>query len=106
LAITHTPPPAYLDGVDLAQLDAAPSTRVLFSDTWHLTPDEKLDIDYAAAYDGTRKVVLDHVSGSLYSVSQTDRFANPRLIGALPTDGLSGAVFAYIEETGALRLRD
>jgi arylsulfatase A-like enzyme len=106
LAITHTPAPAYLDGVDLAQLDAAPSTRVLFSDTWHLTPDEKLDIDYAAAYDGTRKVVLDHVSGSLYSVSQTDRFANPRLIGALPTDGLSGAVFAYIEETGALRLRD
>jgi arylsulfatase A-like enzyme len=106
LAITNTPAPKYLDGVDLAQLDAAPSTRVLFSDTWHLSPDEKLDIDYAAAYDGTRKVILDHVSGSLYSVSQTDLFASPRLIGTVPTDGLSGAVFAYIEETGALRLRN
>jgi arylsulfatase A-like enzyme len=106
LALTHTPAPTFLDGIDLQALERAPRDRVLFSDTWRFNPHEKLDVDLAAAYDGTRKVILDHVTGNLYSVSQTELQAPPRLLGSLPTDALSGAVFAYIEETGELRLRD
>jgi hypothetical protein len=106
LALTRTPPPTYLDGVDIAALTAAPRPRVLFSDTWRFKPNQKLDIDLAAAYDGTRKVIYDHVSGNLYSVSQTESEATPQLIGMTPIDALSGSVYAYVEETGALRLRD
>ena len=106
LALTRTPPPSYLDGVDLAALTAAPKPRVLFSDTWRFKSNQKLDIDLAAAYDGTRKVIYDHASGNLYSVNQRDSEATPQLIGMTPSDALSGSVYAYVEETGALRLSD
>lgn len=67
LALTKTPLPSYLDGVDLATLVSAQRTRprILFSDTWRFDANEKLELDYAAAYDGNREFILDQVSGSL-----------------------------------------
>jgi arylsulfatase A-like enzyme len=108
LALTNTPAPTDLDGVDLAtRLGNAPA-RVMFSDTWRITPREHIEIDFAAAYDGTRKFILDHAWNRLYAVGQgpgSERLP-PRLVGSAPLDALSGSVFAYLEETGPLRLQD
>jgi hypothetical protein len=107
LALVKSPIPAYLDGIDLAPtLSAAPQRRVLFSDTWRYSPDEKIVGDYSAAYDGTRKFILDRRSGAVYFASQSDKHAPARLVGTEPTDALSGTVYGYTEESGALRLSD
>ena len=108
LQLTHTPVPKHVEGLDLAGwAQGAPSQhRVLLSDTWRLAIDDALEIDLAAAYDGTRKVLLDHTSGGLYSAAQRGPRDPMRLIGTQPTDALAAAVFAYVEETGRLRLSD
>jgi hypothetical protein len=108
LALVHSPLPHHLDGMDLAQtLDRAPVPRVLFSDTWRYDPFEHAVGDLSAAYDGTRKFVLDRRSGDLFVATQLDPRTTERLIGRTPTDGLAAAVYAYLEESGgALQLSD
>jgi hypothetical protein len=108
LAVTKTPAPANLDGIDLASVVNAPRphARVLFSDTWRFDANEKLELDFTAAYDGTREFLLDQVAGSLFVVDQTQPADTPRLVGPKPNDPLAAAVYAYIEDTGRLRLLD
>ena len=59
-------------------------------------------------FDGTRKFILDRKAGALYYESQVEPaqlgfIQSPaKLVGSAPFDSLSGAVFAYFEETGIL----
>lgn len=107
LGLAHSPIPRYLDGIDLATVvGQPPQSRVLFSDTWRYDPASKLIGDYSAAYDGTRKFVLDRVKGQLYVASQSDPKLTERLVGMAPTDGLSGSVYAYSAELGTLQLSE
>jgi hypothetical protein len=107
--------PDYLDGTDLAPFahkEEGIEPRVLFSDTWRYTFDSKRQIDASAVYDGTRKYILDRLSGGLSYESQ----AGPpkigsvrwpaRLVGTAPFDALSGAVYAYLEEAGNLSIQE
>jgi hypothetical protein len=109
LSLTKTPAASYLDGVDLGTLVTPVSAqrihpRVMFSDTWRFDANEKLELDYAAAYDGNLMFVLDQVAGSLYLADQTQPTATARLVGPLPRDPLAAAVYAYIEDTGGLHV--
>jgi arylsulfatase A-like enzyme len=105
LALTKTPAPAYLDGVDLATLlGTAEQKRVLFSDTWRFTGDGVPDVEFATAYDGQRAFVLDQLRGELSVMDQTQPLAAPRLIGMQPNGPLAAAVYAYVEDTGGLDL--
>jgi hypothetical protein len=106
LALTKTPAPSYLDGVDLGTLLGGhlEQPRVLFSDTWRFDANEKLELDYTAAYDGNRQFLLDQVAGSLYLADQTEPKSTPRLVGPTSNDSLAAAVYAYIEDTGGLRV--
>ncbi|MET0385745.1 MAG: sulfatase-like hydrolase/transferase [Polyangiales bacterium] len=105
LGLLKSPIPRYLDGIDLATtLDQHVKPRVLFSDTWRYDPASRVIGDYSAAYDGTLKYVLDRRSGGLYAASQTEPRVTEHLIGMAPTDGLSSAVYAYVEESGILQL--
>jgi arylsulfatase A-like enzyme len=107
LSLVGSPVPAYLDGIDLGSTLREPRPRVLFSDTWRYNPDSQAVGDFAAAFDGTRKFILDRRTGNLYYASQNDLSALfGRLIGTTPSDALSAMLIGYIEESGAMRLRD
>jgi arylsulfatase A-like enzyme len=108
LALTKTPAPAYLDGIDLASLLGAPreQKRVLFSDTWRFTGDGVPDVEFAAAYDGQRAFVLDQLLGELSVMDQTQPLAAPHLISSQPNDPLAAAVYAYVEDTGGLDMAE
>jgi len=108
LALTGTPRPSYLDGIDLAALlRAGPAQpRVLLSDTWRFDGDGRIALDLVAAYDGTRKAVLDRLSGVLYGFEQDRDRPLPRGSGA-GSEALTRAIHAYLEDTGGtLRLSD
>jgi arylsulfatase A-like enzyme len=108
LALTLTPAPARLDGIDLAPVAHAvtPAARMLFSDTWRFQPNERLELDLAAAFDGRRKYVLDRTAGALYVGAQQPAETELHLVGNAPVDALSAAVFDYVEESGNLPLVD
>ena len=115
LGLLQSPKPDYLDGIDLAPLalhvQDTPG-RQLFSDAWRYSPYERLELDLSAVFDGTRKFILDRRAGALYYESQTEPtqlgfMQSPaKLVGNAPFDSLSGAVFAYFEETGILDVTD
>lgn len=104
LSLVGSPLPPHLDGMDLGKTLNNPQPRVLFSDTWRYDPYGRVLGDFSAAYDGSRKFVLDRRTGGLYSASQTDTRVTERLIGMAPIDSLSSAVYAYLEESGELDL--
>jgi arylsulfatase A-like enzyme len=104
LALVKAPLPNHLDGIDLATRLDHPEPRVLFSDTWRYDPYGHAIGDFSAAFDGTRKFVLDRRTGGLYSASQSDPRITEHLIGMAPIDALSSAVFGYLEESGELRI--
>lgn len=57
LALTDTPAPTYLDGVDLASPPR--DDRIVMVDTWHRRFDGALLFDHAGAIDGEHELVLD-----------------------------------------------
>lgn len=59
LALTDTPAPPWLDGVDLLAPAGVPDERVLLVDTWHRGPDGALLFDQTAATDGRHELVFE-----------------------------------------------
>jgi arylsulfatase A-like enzyme len=105
LSLSKSPLPAYLDGIDLAEIVGRSKTlpRVLLTDTWRYSPTGQIELDLVAAYNGTSKVIYDNLSGNLYYYDDKSQPAASRLIGKSarrPTDLLSSAVYGYLEETG------
>jgi hypothetical protein len=99
LALTHTPAPQELDGINLAKLvhGHAPERRVLFSDVWQFGSRGRAFTDLSAAFDGKRKLVLNRLdhSFSIYDQAHDDALA--------PVEDASGEqltrqLLSYLEE--------
>ena len=110
LAITGTPIPAGLDGVDLARWGAQrqpTEARVLLSDTWQYAPDGSCFNEKIAAYDGQRMLVLDRKTHTHRSYDMGDGRWVPDPRAADAAGPLREALGRYVEETGgALDLSD
>jgi hypothetical protein len=102
LALTKTPAPAGLDGIDLARLvrgEKLPE-RVLLCDTWQYGNDGIPYSELVSAFDGKHKVVLDRIDHSFSVYDQTNRQAPPLRIEGLANGALARSVLAYLEDTG------
>ncbi len=111
LALTRTPAPPDLDGIDLETLLKAPKgkvrPRIILADTWQFEADGRKTIDNVAALDGSQKVVLDRMKNIVFAYDQQREHDRNRRIDRLVNDALTRAVHAYIDETGGeLSLRD
>ena len=93
LALTETPQPYRMDGVDLAQPAAH---RAVLAETWRYRKSGPPKRDLVAAFDGTRKLVYDQLTHRSRTVSQPDETPAP------PSAELDDAVSRYLEETGGL----
>ncbi|MFI5305873.1 MAG: sulfatase-like hydrolase/transferase [Polyangiales bacterium] len=104
LALTDTPGPNDLDGIDLAPLIAQPSApaRVLLSDTWRFDVDERLIADLVAAYDGRRKVLIDELGHGFFQYDQTKASAPPVALQNGASDPLGRVALGYLEDTGGM----
>jgi hypothetical protein len=109
LALTRTPAPPYLDGIDLSKIvgGMALPNRILLSDTWRFNYQEQIELDQIAAYTGDKKQIFDRLSGSLYRIEDKRRTERIKLIRPHWSDTLTRAIFGYIEDTGGtVDLRD
>jgi arylsulfatase A-like enzyme len=98
-ALTETPPPDELDGVDLAPLARGEPAhaRVLFSDVWRYGALGSAFTDMSGAYDGERKVVLNRLDHS-WSVQRQLRGSAPLSAADARADALTRRLLAYLEE--------
>jgi arylsulfatase A-like enzyme len=102
LAMTETPAPHYLDGIDLARLmrgEKIPE-RILLADTWQFSNDNKPYSELVAALNGKHKVVLDRTDHSFSVYDQTDPSAPPLRVEGLANGKLARSILAYLEDTG------
>ncbi len=102
LALTGTPAPTGLDGIDLAEVVAGrgPEKRILFSDTWQYGRKGASTSDLVTAFDGKRKIVLDRHDHSMLTYDQRDPSAKPVRVEGLAVDQKVRALMGYIEESG------
>ena len=103
LALTKTPSPRDLDGIALGPLvtkKRVAARRSLITDSWGFNRYGKSYVDLVAAYDGTRKLVLDrrhHSFSRFIQDGMDDRVtANSQLLSG----PLMNALMGYVEETG------
>lgn len=103
LALTETPMPERLDGIDLTPFarDGAPARpRTLISETWRYDAQARPIIDLVAAFDGARKVVLNTVDNTFHAFDQRD----PAEAAGLPRQDddapLLDFLRNYVEQTG------
>jgi arylsulfatase A-like enzyme len=109
LALTQTPAPRGLDGVDLARVVAGrpPQDRIFFSDVWQYSRQGVVFNDLVSAFDGRRKVVWSRRDHSFSVHDQTDFKARPVRIEGLAPDRLTRSILGYVDEAGGqLDLRD
>jgi hypothetical protein len=105
LALTGTPAPSTLDGVDLLRVARGEDPRggaPLLADNWWPSADGGFKVDLIAAFDGKLKLVYDRRKGGLSAVSQEPGRWDDELPDALSGDGataLRDALFRYLEET-------
>lgn len=103
LALTQTPAPVPLDGIDLGPLVAKPELeheRVLCSDTWRLRRNGELIVDIAAAYNGRYKLAFSRLSGTSFLYDQRGLTERRSLVHARSRSKLSQALWTYLEATG------
>ncbi|HEX2675330.1 MAG TPA: sulfatase-like hydrolase/transferase, partial [Polyangiales bacterium] len=103
LAITKTPAPARMDGVDLMKAvrnDPSEASRILLTETWKFEIDGSKQYDYICARQGHEKIILDRMS----YVTVTRDLDHPDdtfwLDYTLPSDAMSKALYGYLDETG------
>ena len=100
LGLTRTPPPPGLDGVDLATPD---EPRVLIAENWRYEGPGNLQLDQLAAFDGTRKVVIDRTA-HVQRLEGQDVLDQPSALpipeGNPAVDRLLGTLLRHLEQTG------
>ena len=110
LALTGTPPPPGLEGVDLRRVlagDPALAHRILLTETWRFNSRGKLDRDYVAALDGTRKLVWNLLDeNKSLRAQQPGGIEGEEQIGEVDAADLRERLEVYVEETGAVDLHD
>ena len=99
LALTATPAPPGLDGLDLGPIvdGRHPARRVLFSDTWQYGYRETAFTDLTCAFDGEHKLVRDRIDQSTIAYDQRDDTPTRVTPG---TDRLARKLLGYLEESG------
>jgi len=103
LALTRTPAPSGLDGIDLGQfvpIRRPPPQRILLSDTWQFRRNGTQFTDLVAAYNGRRKVVLDRLDHGYLAYDQSQPTAPAQPIEGWAVDELVRTMMGYVEETG------
>jgi arylsulfatase A-like enzyme len=104
LALTQTPAPAGLDGVNLLAPAAHPA-RVLLTDTWRIDDDGDFYKDLVGAFDGTLKLSFDRLQQDQHLSRQADPEERD-LRDELDAPALRHAIDAYLEAHGKLVVRD
>jgi arylsulfatase A-like enzyme len=106
LALTGTPGPSDLDGIDIAPFakGASAPPRVLLSDTWRFDVDQRLIADLVAAYDGRRKVLVDELGHGFWQYDQTRLTGGAQALPNGSLDALGRVALGYLEDTGGLPL--
>lgn len=104
LSLTHTPPPADLDGrtllVDPDTADGQATQRMLFVDNWYYDEQGRAIRDAVGVHDGDRKLVLDRLFHHFTLVRQTRGEDLPMPEGPLGAPDLLRALMGYVEATG------
>ena len=106
LALTQTPLPPELDGVDLAGVAHGDDLhgRVLYSDVWRYSSLGGPFTDMSAAYDGEHKLILNRLDHS-FTAQRQGGGAAPTAAAGARGDQLTRRLLAYLEEdTGPLDL--
>ncbi len=110
LALTGTPAPTGIDGVDLTPWTRDKrlrKERMLISDTWRYRRSDKPTLDLIAGFDGKRKVVLNLVDHAFTAYDQSVLKGIPEALYHPTRDPLARFVLQYVEETGGpLQPRD
>jgi arylsulfatase A-like enzyme len=111
LALTRTPAPSDMDGIDLGRLlergKGQRQPRIILVDTWQFRADGRQVLDLVAAMDGSQKLVLDRRKNFFSAYDQQRERDRSHRIDRLVNDALTRAVYSYIDETGGeLRIRD
>lgn len=104
LALTRTPAPRELDGVDLLG-PGGPSERVLLTDTWRMDDEGELYRDLVGALDGRHKLGFDRLRQD-YHLSRQDDPDERDLVDTLDAPQLRAAIAEYLEAHGALIVHD
>jgi arylsulfatase A-like enzyme len=101
LALTETPIPAWLDGIDLTR-PAASNNRVIFSDSFARNKRGRgYRYDRVVALSGPHKLVHDRVSGVLELNLRSDReYPAKDWAEEVPAVHLRSALSRYLESTG------
>lgn len=99
LAMTETPAPSWLDGVDLRGLAAEPDDeRVVISELWRFGSRGQRIMDRATALDGETRVVRDLMSRSMQVTDMDGAVTAGRRNAYLGSVGQ--ALRRYLQETG------
>ena len=104
LALTETPGPDGLDGMDLRKtitLDPKAPPRLLHTDTWRMSMKQTFDLDLSSVSDGKYTLVHDRNTDDLVLRTVCDRSMKlTNLYGKVPSKVLEDALFSYEEENG------
>jgi choline-sulfatase len=103
LALTETPAPAEMDGVDLLAPGPRPA-RVLLTDTWRIDDEGEFYKDLVGAFDGRLKLGFDRLHQDQH-LSRQDDPEERDLLESRDAPALRRALDAYLEAHGALVLR-
>jgi arylsulfatase A-like enzyme len=103
LALTRTPAPQQLDGLDLQPWISANTPtheRQLIADTWRYTPGGTPIIDLVAALNGRRKVVFNAVDQTYRAFDITRHIETPAPSDERDCETLRQYLNRYVEDTG------
>lgn len=106
LALTETPAPGGLDGLDLRRVAAERPRRVLTVDTWRYNRHRKVIYDQVGVTDGRHLLRLDRKRNVRALWSMDDRETPPvDLSGMVPAAHLEAGLTRYLDATGGGRVR-
>jgi arylsulfatase A-like enzyme len=104
LALTETPAPEGLDGMDLRKTinrDPALPPRLLHTDTWRMNMKQTFDLDLSSVSDGKYTLVHDRNTDDLVLRPVCDKAMKlTNLYGKVPSKALEDSLFSYEEENG------
>ncbi|MFO0591205.1 MAG: sulfatase-like hydrolase/transferase [Polyangiaceae bacterium] len=104
LALTETPGPEGLDGMDLRKLiawDPAAPPRLLHTDTWRMNLKQTFDLDLSSVSDGKLTLVHDRNTDDLVLRPVCDKQMKlTNMYGKVDSKKLEDELFKYEEENG------
>ena len=109
LALTETPGPSYVDGIDLRSVgDPANADRILLSDTWRYGQRGRATHNLSCSFDGEHKLIFNELKQSRRVVAQRlfEEDGSENLDGRVDTTRLQSTLDLYLEYGGALQLHD